>query len=173
MSFKKHSYCHNTVGDVLYDIIMADTATYEKLNDIEKIEPERRNEFYGMIANSSTLADTLQYVPNKYKTYELCLLSVNINGYNLRSVPAKLKTEDICLAAIAKEYHTLRYIPWNLKTTSFYIKAVSTQAACSFLIPQTKVSTWLELIKNFEFAYEQVEYPTKEMTTLHKMLWEI
>jgi len=57
----------------------------------------------------------LEYVPGKFKTYEVCLEAVKKSGWALQYVPEKFKTVELCFEAVKETFWALKYVPENLK----------------------------------------------------------
>ena len=95
----------------------------------------------------------LEYVPEKYKTYELCLDAVRHNtpvdeGCSaLAFVPEKYKTYDLCLEAIRYDY--LISIYWEPDQYGFRTVESSYAAAIKF-VP--------EKLKTPELCFEALKY---------------
>jgi hypothetical protein len=107
----------------------------------------------------------LAYVPEEFKTTELCLTAVKCNGNSLRFVPAKLKTSDLCLEAVKCMSYALQYVPNKLKTTEMCLEAVKWDC-CAFLYIPDELKTMelcLEAVKRddsvFEFISEEFKTP--------------
>jgi hypothetical protein len=78
----------------------------------------------------------LQYVPEEFKTAELCLAAVKNEGSALEFVPEALKSEEICHAAIYYGHQAgmgmgrivygsaLKYVPQNLRTHEICLTAL-------------------------------------------------
>ena len=58
----------------------------------------------------------------KYKTYEICLLSVRSDGNNLNHIPNKHKTNELCLTAVKQCGYALNYV--NKQTPELCLAAV-------------------------------------------------
>ena len=52
---------------------------------------------------------SLEYLPEKFKTAELCLAAVEQDGEALQYVPKKLKTAELCLMAVEQLGWTFEY----------------------------------------------------------------
>ena len=72
-------------------------------------EASVNNEEYGC-------ALSFKSVPDKYKTEEMCELSVKRYGRNLELVPEEMKTQKICELAVEQNEYALEYVPDDLKT---------------------------------------------------------
>ena len=57
-----------------------------------------------------------QYVPEDMISQELCESVVKDNGWNLQYVPFNHRTEEICSIAVEKDGHALRYVPSSQRT---------------------------------------------------------
>jgi hypothetical protein len=82
----------------------------------------------------------LQFVPETFKTPELCRAAVRSNGEGLGAVPAALKTEPLCLAAVKSAPSALQYAPPSLKTPALYLAAVEADGAAIHNVPQARRS---------------------------------
>jgi hypothetical protein len=89
-------------------------------------------------------------LPNKLKTYKVCMLAVQENGYNLSSVPVDVVTLDMCKQAIFQTrglHHTFEYIPDRFKIPEIYLLA-EYPSTCFKLYPPKQV--------NYDFMLEMV-----------------
>ncbi len=66
----------------------------------------------------------LQYVPDQYKTVELCLLAIINNPWALEYVPSFLKKYKICLLAVSAYGCLLQFVPEKYKDVSLCWGAV-------------------------------------------------
>ena len=57
----------------------------------------------------------LKYVPEKFKTVEMCNIAVKDNGYALIYVPEEFKTLDMCIEIVKQETWAFMVVPENLK----------------------------------------------------------
>ncbi len=64
----------------------------------------------------------LRYVPDYFKTEEMCECSINQNGLALQYVPDTLKTIDLCFNAINKDINSFEFIPQVFKTEKLCIE---------------------------------------------------
>ena len=64
------------------------------------------------------------YVPDQYKTQEMCNEAVHMKPYSLEFVPDHLKTQEMCNEAVRIKPYTLKYISDPFKTQEMCIKAV-------------------------------------------------
>ena len=69
----------------------------------------------------------LQYVPDYFRTKELCELAVKDWAYALESVPEELRTKELCEIAITQEGcgQTLEFVPNHLKSQELCEVAVT------------------------------------------------
>lgn len=75
-------------------------------------------------------------IPEKIKTYEMCLVAVKTNPFNLNKVPEKFLTEEMCLEALKQSDMAMIYVPKKMKTKSFYLKAIAINEECLSCIPK-------------------------------------
>lgn len=100
----------------------------------------------------------LDSIPDKFKTYDLCLDAVNEHAYNLGAVPDQLKDQKICMLAFEKERRALRYIPDKFKTYDICMKAVEDDGWTIEYIPD-KLKTYdicLEALKNVGDEWQKI-----------------
>ena len=69
---------------------------------------------------------SLLYIPENYKTHDLCFDFVQQNGMSLKYVPEEFKTKHMCLEAIKQNKNAFQYIPDRYKTFDFYINTIKT-----------------------------------------------
>lgn len=84
----------------------------------------------------------------------------------------------MCLIVVRGDGRLLPHIPQKFKTHEIYIGAVKQYPKIISQVPQfnmttTMYPTWMELITLYKDAYAKLSNPTEEMTTLHKILWEV
>lgn len=78
----------------------------------------------------------LQYVPEELKTPELCMIAINEDSMSLEYVPEKLKTPELCLHAVQKNGIALKYVPEELKTLELCMVAIKESSWCFGYIPE-------------------------------------
>ena len=66
--------------------------------------------------------NNLEYIPNRFKTEEICSIAVNNYGSNLEFVPEKLKTEKMCEDALRAEHYGSYAIPYIPKDVEEKLK---------------------------------------------------
>ena len=76
------------------------------------------------VAQKSGRGFGLGYVPEEFKTPEVCLAAVQNDGEALEYVPEELKTPELCLIAVQKYRQALRHVPEKLKTAELCLLAV-------------------------------------------------
>ena len=64
------------------------------------------------------------FVPDCFKTEEVCNKAVCMDPYGLEFIPGHLKMQEMCDEALHREPYTLRYVPDHLKTQEMYNKVV-------------------------------------------------
>lgn len=67
---------------------------------------------------------TLEKVPARHRTYELCLEAVRQNGFALQHVPTRHRKEELCLTAIGSNPIAVYHTPVYLYTEDFVVRAV-------------------------------------------------
>lgn len=79
---------------------------------------------------------SLQCVPEKHRTAEVCLAAVQEDGRALEHVPERLRTEEICLAAVREDGGALQYVPEELRTEALCESAFATDAHAFRFFPE-------------------------------------
>lgn len=59
----------------------------------------------------------LRYIPEQYKTKEICDRAFKKNVWNLSDIPDQFKTAEMCMKAVGESGFLLRHVPDKLKTT--------------------------------------------------------
>jgi hypothetical protein len=67
----------------------------------------------------------LKFVPEKYKTAEICLAAVQNYGYALEYVPLELITNKLCTEAVRRNPRALFFFFFSLRTRALCRLAVS------------------------------------------------
>ncbi len=78
----------------------------------------------------------LFFVPDEYKTKELCTLAVIRNGAALMYVPPQIKDYELCRKAVNNNYHALKYVDDELKTKEMCEAAVKSCGSVLEYVPQ-------------------------------------
>jgi len=81
---------------------------------LEYVPEKLRNEEICLLAVTAD-GDALEYVPEKIRNKEICLAAVTENGYALEYVPEKIRNEEICLAAVTANSNAIQYVPEDLR----------------------------------------------------------
>ena len=120
----------------------------------------------------------LEFVPEELKTRDLCMACVKINPYEIQNTPENLRTADMYeIAANIINSDIIASFPEEFRTEENWRIAASNnmEGNVSILnnLPQRYTEIWLEMIKLSPRAYYYKDSPTEEMTTLHKLLWEV
>lgn len=63
-------------------------------------------------------------IPKVWRTAEICLAAVRVDGMALIDVPKKLRTAEICLEAVRRDGRALAYVPEALLTPEICLVAV-------------------------------------------------
>lgn len=89
------------------------------------------------------LGVALKHIPDRYKSYDLCLLNVRKCGNYLQYVPEALRDQVMCKAAIAENPWTCRFVPESLHHQDFFMTAYRTARAAGspFVIPALERKT--------------------------------
>ncbi|MDR2583581.1 MAG: DUF4116 domain-containing protein [Fibromonadaceae bacterium] len=108
----------------------------------------------------------LNYVPEAFRTKELCYNAVKNNGDSLRYVPEKFKTKELCAQATEQNGCALQYVPEEFKTEEFCHKAVEQDGrALDFVPKELKTQELcLKAVKQYGYALKYVpeEFKTEE-----------
>jgi len=106
------------------------------------------------------LGTALEYVPKKFKTYDLYFEAVKKTGYALFCVPEDLRTQELCFEAINKRDKTgsaLKYVPENLKTANLCLIAVKNGGSLKYVPEEFKSpEICLEAVKHSGYELEYV-----------------
>lgn len=98
------------------------------------ISSDLRTKYYtDMIHNNN--GNVLFFIPDEYKTEELCKLAVAKNPSAIKFVPEKYLTDDVLQTAIKHDASIIKLIPNDLKTPDFYNMAFKTNINCKQYIP--------------------------------------
>jgi hypothetical protein len=96
----------------------------------------------------------LESVPEKFKTKELCNEAVENAGIALNYVPEEFKTKEFCMKAFKKDSMALGAIPPEFKTVELCIEAVRQCGSALIFVPEEfkTAELCLEAVKNSDFA---------------------
>lgn len=67
------------------------------------------------IAFNSSPKSSFKAIPDRFKTEEVCLRAVNVDGMLLAWVPLKLRKRKICLDAVTNNGNSLPWVPSSLR----------------------------------------------------------
>jgi len=81
-------------------------------------------------------AHRLFFVPEEYKTRELCVLAACRNGTALRYVPPEMQDTEICELALNNDADALEYVYGELVTWEMCLRAVKTSGSALKYIPE-------------------------------------
>jgi len=106
----------------------------------------------------------LRYVPVKFRTKELCIEAVAQAGYSLGFVPEKFKTQKLCLHAVKRNGKALEFVPEKFKTKELCTEAVKREGDALEFVPEKFKTKELctEAIKHIGYA---LKYVPKEFKT--------
>jgi hypothetical protein len=82
------------------------------------------------------LHGALEFIPEQFKTAELCLAAVKRNGMALDFVPEKLKTRELCLAAAMNTGTALMYAPREVWDRNFCLAVLESSAVALAFVPE-------------------------------------
>lgn len=68
--------------------------------------------------------DALCWVPEDFKTSEMCFIAINQSGISLEHISSQNKTYEMCLEAVKNHAHALRYVPENFQTDELVKAAI-------------------------------------------------
>ena len=71
-----------------------------KLDQLNAVESTSEYKEHLAVVRQRGIA--IKYIPEEFKTEEMCLVAVRKNSHALRFVPEELKTEEMCLIALPK-----------------------------------------------------------------------
>jgi len=109
-------------------------------------------EYYKHLYNVSHNYNTLNTVPEKFKTYEIYLAAIKLNGLNLYDVVKEkpdIIDEKMCLEAVKKNASALDYVPDKFKSLDVCIEAVKNYHKAIRYVPDD-----IKIKKDFIFTYE-------------------
>jgi hypothetical protein len=110
---------------------------------------------------------TLQFVPEVLRTAELCLEAVRSNGEALLFVPDEHKTLEMCHAAVKQDGKAVAYVLEELKTAELCLKAVKGDGRALEYVPEElrTMDLCLMAVKEFSWALKYVpeELKTEEL----------
>ena len=96
------------------------------------------------------LDNLLEYIPEKYKTYEPFLDAVK-GGFYIHSVPEEHKTYELCLEAVKNNGTNLRYVPEEHKKFNLCLVALENMGDANEWSIQEFLKNVPEENKNFKF----------------------
>jgi hypothetical protein len=76
-----------------------------------------RDEWYDFIAINEGWM--LQYVPQRMRDYDMCLVAVNDYGLSLQYVPENLRDYSMCRSAVQSTMQALQFVPVDLVGRDF------------------------------------------------------
>ena len=68
------------------------------------------------VPDKSKKQGILEFIPDNFKTQEMCIKVAEENPWTLRCVPDRINTQGMCERAVESEPYTLAYVPDYLKT---------------------------------------------------------
>jgi hypothetical protein len=79
---------------------------------------------------------SLKYVPEAFRTDEMCRIAAAQNGRALGFVPKKLRTEELCRIAVAQDGRALYWVPEDLRTEELCHIAVAQNGGALRYVPE-------------------------------------
>jgi len=80
-----------------------------KLDQLNAVESTSEYKEHLAVVRQRGIA--IKYIPEEFKTEEMCLVAVRKNGFALEYVPEKFKTEKMCLVAVQQDGDVLEFVP--------------------------------------------------------------
>ncbi|MDR2580089.1 MAG: DUF4116 domain-containing protein [Fibromonadaceae bacterium] len=117
-----------TINDVLYGL--------GYLIHVEKDDSEDLVSKQVYMESVSKRGLSLEFVPEKFKTADLCMVAVLENGAALAFVPESVMTEEICLAAVKNNGNVLKHVPEKFKTLEVCLAAVKDTSYAIDFVPE-------------------------------------
>lgn len=111
-------------------------------------------EWLGMVKQPHAAMAAMAFMPEEFKTAEVCLEAVKQSGTNLIFVPEALKTAELCTEAVKQDGGALEYVPETLKTAELCIEAIKQIGGALEYMPEN-IKT---IYKKFVPEYFQKEY---------------
>lgn len=98
--------------------------------------------------------DDLEYIPDEFKTPELCEMAVEQNGMALNFVPEELRTYELCMLALNRDVYAVECVPYkfltpelceiavqqNGKALNFVLEELKTPELCRMAVEQNGMS---------------------------------
>lgn len=106
--YKDHYMCKQAyeVNHLLTVYMPEQFITYEMVLELSKTKYTENPEY---------LINSLDWVPKKYRTYEICLNYIKLSGYNIRYIPENIINEELCMQALQTS-QCFYFIPDQFKT---------------------------------------------------------
>jgi len=100
----------------------------------------------------------LFFVPDEYKTQELCTLAVARDGMALKHVPPEMRIPELCKRAVYNDTRTLEFVGENEKTKELCLMAVKNHGSALEYVPYQlrTAEICLEAVKHYGSALEYV-----------------
>lgn len=117
----------------------------------------------------------LHFVPEEFRTAELCLEAVKHSEWNLQYVPKELKTLELCSLAFERNVRVITCFPEELITSELCLKVVKREGKALSCIPREFVTPELcttAVEGNSEaLCYVPEEYKTPELCLYASRQW--
>ena len=108
-------FVESTKSLKVQEILNDERVILMNVKDLE-IPLEKDKEYHKWLEAVDWKGSELKNVPDKYKNYEICELSVTKHGLNLKYVPEELITQELCELVVRDSGHFLEFIPEKFRT---------------------------------------------------------
>ena len=88
----------------------------------------------------------LEYVPDKFKTKEMCNKAVDKDPLNLEYVPDHFIHQEMCAKSVGRDPTILKYIPDHFKTQEMCDKAIDKYPRNLRYVPDWFITDYIEKI---------------------------
>ena len=82
------------------------------------------------------LPSVIRFVPDRYKTQQMCDKAILENSETLKFVPDCFKNQEMCNKAVDNYLHMLEYVPECCKTQKMCDKTVDTYPSAIKFVPE-------------------------------------
>ena len=107
------------------------------------------------------------FIPDEYKTAEICRDAVKKSPYNLKDVPDHLKTQELCELAVHYNGYAFQYVPEKFITEGMSYEAIDKSVFNLKYVPRSlidqKMCDYAFAISKEVYSHIPNEYLTEEM----------
>ena len=123
-------------------------------------------EFFLEAVRINTNGKALKYIPEEFRTMDVCSEAIRKFPEALEYVPETLKTSEMCLAAVQRNCMLLKYIPEDLKTLEICLIAVRESPDTLRYVPEKPIMKELCLAAELKSTrWNLLDIPEYFMTT--------